>query len=283
MKKYAFGLLVAVVAAISACGGADGEEGSSCADIFGCVAECSSQDCFDQCREDGSDDATAQFDAVLACMNEHSCEDDACMQEFCSSQVNACQGSGGGHAGNGGGNAGNGGGQAGNGGGNGGTGGTGGTGGNGGSTDLMGCADLMDCALACEDNACLEACYANTDEEGMQLFEAIFTCADLNGCEDSSCVAENCGDQLAACTADTEGSTGTGGTGGNTGEGDTCYQIFECAMSCNDDACVQDCYGAGSATGQEEFDALVSCIIEYQCQDTACLEENCSAEWGACD
>ena len=100
-----------------------------------------------------------------------------------------------------------------------------------------------------------------------------------------------------AGTADAEAS-GSGGGESHTDGGDLdgatmeppavvdvgCSGILSCVGDCPDadEACVDACYLAGDAPGQEGFLALISCIDTNVCEDVDCIEGSCLAELLGC-
>lgn len=81
------------------------------------------------------------------------------------------------------------------------------------------------------------------------------------------------------------GMVATGGAGGSSGSGGNaaavldCPGLFDCATQCaeNDDPCQDGCYNAGSSSAQVAADALVACIVQFNCADEACILTNCEA------
>jgi hypothetical protein len=69
---------------------------------------------------------------------------------------------------------------------------------------------------------------------------------------------------------------------GGSSSGLTCGEIFECSAECETDACAEECYEDGSRSGQEAADDVIQCIVDNQCEDEACLEEECGGEIQAC-
>ena len=78
------------------CGGGGG---LTCAQIVDCLGEnqCEDEQCFQNCIEQGSTTAQGQFMAVLTCFQNSGCPetDQACLQQACAAQLEACGGGGG--------------------------------------------------------------------------------------------------------------------------------------------------------------------------------------------
>lgn len=108
-------------------------------------------------------------------------------------------------------------------------------------------------------------------------------------CNGAECGEDNCGNSCGLCG---QGETCDNGqcVGGATGS-DSCTDIVDCVFAdtgCSqytDDtqfqACADTCYGAGSATGQGEFDAYVGCAQGCGADDL-CFATTCNDEQAAC-
>lgn len=69
----------------------------------------------------------------------------------------------------------------------------------------------------------------------------------------TNCLNANCKDVVDACIGDSD-----------------CNEIIVCSQGCADQACVQACYDAASASGQTGYQALLDCA-----------QTHCTAECGA--
>jgi hypothetical protein len=80
----------------------------------------------------------------------------------------------------------------------------------GGTTDLD-CPGVFDCVAMCADgdDPCVEACVARGSEDAIALVEDVLVCAQMYGCTDEACLADNCSAELLACA----GETGCDGAG----------------------------------------------------------------------
>lgn len=102
---------------------------------------------------------------------------------------------------------------------------------------------------------------------------------------------------VVACTVGgptSEGSTATpdvdsqadAGSGGVTTAATlSCVDILTCASECPDadvDVCSDDCLERGSRPAQDAVLTLVSCVQSEACEDSACIQEKCGTELGAC-
>ncbi|HYQ42263.1 MAG TPA: hypothetical protein VER11_09845 [Polyangiaceae bacterium] len=65
----------------------------------------------------------------------------------------------------------------------------------------------------------------------------------------------------------------------------TCLGVLQCAGACPDenaDACVEDCLNQTSESSQPVTLALVQCIADNECADSACIQAKCVSELSAC-
>jgi hypothetical protein len=121
------------------------------------------------------------------------------------------------------------------------------------------CADDPLCALACEDAAATGA----WDEA-----EALLTCGQTNMCEDGPCLETNCPSELLACS---------------TGEA-SCGDLSSCLLGCTGaELCEANCVADATESAQEQFGALVMCIEANSCEDQDCIDMNCADEQTACN
>ncbi len=70
------------------------------------------------------------------------------------------------------------------------------TGSTGGGTS---CTAIIQCALACNDTACEDACYAKGSAAGKSQVDTLLACAEENKCEDGDCITANCSAEYDAC------------------------------------------------------------------------------------
>ena len=88
-----------------------------------------------------------------------------------------------------------------------------------------------------------------------------------------------CQTELAACQG------GGGGSAPPPAPGSlSCGGAFLCASNCGQDdgACQQACLNGIAADQQDELDGILMCLQTNMCQDQACVDMNCSAEYSAC-
>ena len=93
-------------------------------------------------------------------------------------------------------------------------------------------------------------------------------------------------------TGDGDGDPTGDGDGDPTGDGDgdeppdeglSCGSVVECAQDCGNDLDCQDaCVMMASMAGAGEYDGLVQCIIDNNCNNQNCVETNCEAELFMC-
>lgn len=65
----------------------------------------------------------------------------------------------------------------------------------------------------------------------------------------------------------------------------SCLGVLQCAGACPDetaDACVEDCLNQTSESSQPVTLALVQCIADNTCADSACIQAQCESELSAC-
>lgn len=75
-----------------------------------------------------------------------------------------------------------------------------------------------------------------------------------------------------------------GGGGGGGEDGVECEVALDCAFGCSDEACALECGATLDDERETAFDALVTCMAEAGCGfNEACLDAQCSAEFGAFD
>ena len=66
---------------------------------------------------------------------------------------------------------------------------------------------------------------------------------------------------------------------------ESCEDVFWCANDCDEDPdCIDRCRDRGSFQAQQEFDPLISCLLNAPCADDdyACFENACSAQFAIC-
>jgi MYXO-CTERM domain-containing protein len=150
------------------------------------------------------------------------------------------------------------------------------------------CTPFFECLDACgEDQACYQECAQEADPNVVNTYIAVSECGQAAGCfeqpEDQieQCIVENC-----ATEYDDFSNSCFGGGGGPANNGGIpsgpCDGAFECLNSCEDAQCALDCANqAETPDGQAAVSDYVNCVINNQCADETCVEENCGAEAGA--
>lgn len=73
-------------------GGANESVALTCPSILDCASKCAANDskCEDACLAQGSPAAKDQVNAIVACVTKNSCEDSACFEANCQSELKAC-------------------------------------------------------------------------------------------------------------------------------------------------------------------------------------------------
>ncbi len=70
-------------------------------------------------------------------------------------------------------------------------------------------------------------------------------------------------------------------SGGTVGTA-ACSEVYDCATTCEDESCEDACVGQGSAVAQQQWAAVVECLIASNCQDWSCFVANCRTELDNC-
>lgn len=82
------------------------------------------------------------------------------------------------------------------------------------------------------------------------------------------------------------GAGGGTATGGGTAMGGTrnCPWLVTCASNCaqTDQACLNTCGGEATSAAVAQYNALVECSNTNNCQDDACVQQNCATQLTAC-
>jgi hypothetical protein len=148
-----------------------------------------------------------------------------------------------------------------------------GAGGSGGSTKV-GCAKIVECSMACDDDACTDACIARGTTAAQQQFTVVATCASEAQCSDMSCLWENCSTEATACGLKHEGGDGSL----------NCVKLDECVQGCDwDETCMQaQCFSKTDQATATVWMAVYQCADDNGCQDSACVAEKCDGELQAC-
>lgn len=150
-------------------GGGNGGPGptkAGCVKVFECAIECEDQSCMDSCTAKGTAAAQQQFGDLATCITAAECSDMGCMWTNCSDEAAAC--------------------------------------GLPPPSGTLNCVELDACVGNCEwDPSCMQAdCFAHTDQDAASKWDALYTCADEQGCQDTQCVQDECGTELDACVND---------------------------------------------------------------------------------
>ncbi len=153
-------------------------------------------------------------------------------------------------------------------------------GGEGDGTDGASCGDYFDCAADCESESCSEGCFDALSGRAQRQLGDLYTCAEENECRDGDCVQERCSTQLETCIGE-RAAQPEPEPAPATGNG-RCPDFFECAKGCESDGCYDRCFESLQAREQRELLALIQCNQDHGCDDSSCLERNCSREINAC-
>jgi len=241
--------------------------------------------CQQNCLSSSTQTAQQKYQALATCArNKCSSASDTqtCIQQNCSTEVQACLG--GSSGGTTGGST---------------TGST--TGGSTGGTGTRSCSEVVRCMQGCgqQDRTCLQNCYSSGTSTAQQQYQALATCARNkcgNATDQQTCVQNKCSSEVQACLGGSTGGGTTGGstTGGSSGGSTTggtgnksCSEVLTCIQGCSqgDQTCAQNCYYSGTSTAQQQYRALATCA-QNNCANATnpqtCLQNKCSSEWNTC-
>jgi V8-like Glu-specific endopeptidase len=144
------------------------------------------------------------------------------------------------------------------------------------------CSETYECLYNCGQNAgCQEGCFTAATDEATNQLNAMFACWDsqcnVPESQFQGCVEQKCNAVTSACLGGGPAPTGS----------DSCDAVYSCAADCSDNACATECYYAGTAEAQGQFDALLGCL-ERSCANATeanfqqCAEQNCGSEIDGC-
>ncbi|MAD61290.1 MAG: hypothetical protein CMH49_07255 [Myxococcales bacterium] len=142
----------------------------SCADLNTCFGMCDPNDqtCVQGCFDSATANAQQQYGAIVTCAQNSGCpeNDNACVNEVCVNEIQACLG-----------------------------------GGTAPPVGSLSCGGVFLCAGSCAENdaACQNACVQAVAADQAGLLEAYLGCAETNMCQDQTCIETNCAAEVAAC------------------------------------------------------------------------------------
>jgi len=149
--------------------------------------------------------------------------------------------------------------------------------------EVLSCDELYGCLTDCgQDSGCQSVCYVQATEEGNDQLNALFecigrSCEALAGDAYTTCVSEQCPEELEACFPRVFGDA-------------TCAEVSECLYRCPNGAtaCQQDCFESGTEEAQDLYATLSECYSD-RCADaetnaafSACVEAECLTPYFAC-
>jgi hypothetical protein len=140
------------------------------------------------------------------------------------------------------------------------------------------CVDMYLCLISCPTgqagSACYQECLSNGSVEALLTWDNFIACINEPDyfCidDDEACrqaALDACSEEFSACA-----------------NGDlTCSETFECLDTCasTDQVCILSCQLHGTKEAQEQFDAIIDCIVE-ECGDEVTAECESIALEGAC-
>jgi hypothetical protein len=257
-----------------------GGGGGDCSEIIECVQDCTTEECWQRCMEEGAPEAQEEFIALLTCIDEECSrfEDDQdrfaeCQQEECGDMFNECFDIpiGGGD---------------------------------------LDCAEVIECIFGCRTDECQQRCFVQATPEGQEQLEDLFFCAQ-SVCSDvdspaawRECSQEFCPEEFGMCFEQDVPSPPTEGCSDREmlrldelGE-DFRFVVVECGFSCieSDDEtrCASACMGRPTGVSESCGDCLgeYALCLANDCGDVcnnpnsdecvACDEETCSGSFFSC-
>ncbi len=177
-------------------------------------------------------------------------------------------------------------------------------------SDAYDCGDLYACLINCdEDYNCQDTCIATAPTEVFDQFNAIGLCLEMAGYFECVPGDDACLDAaMAQCQYEMDTCFGSGLD---------CIGITECMGGCvsGDSGCTTVCYFAGTSDAEDDYDAMIDCVItncgddptpecwdavlagacaelgatcgvepcEPDCTDLECGDDGCGGSCGACE
>jgi V8-like Glu-specific endopeptidase len=180
-------------------------EGVSCSDLYDCVEACQDNACINRCSDQASEQTINTINELYTCFGSVNCATLECLDQKCNDQVMACFG----HllsdappadnnnqappadnnnqappadnnnqappADN-----------------------------NNQAPPMQGqeifsCTLLYECVNVCSNQSCVSTCADQSNNQVIELLNALYRCIDQNGCTTSACVNQHCADEVAVC------------------------------------------------------------------------------------
>lgn len=138
----------------------------------------------------------------------------------------------------------------------------------GGMSDELPCPIVAECSLECGDDLdCIEQCGISASATAEAEASPLLDCAAMNQCQDFECTEQACPDEWATCVS---------------GEAN-CADTVGCVQACaGAELCEYVCVIEADFMGQVLFGALSQCVTDNMCADEACVIDNCGVELQAC-
>ncbi|MFV8753811.1 hypothetical protein ACNOYE_24975 [Nannocystaceae bacterium ST9] len=138
----------------------------------------------------------------------------------------------------------------------------------GGMSDFLPCPLVADCVLQCgDDPVCVDGCQVSASPAAQAEVPPLIDCAVEQACGDLDCTEQACADEWGACFS---------------GDLD-CVDVVGCVEGCaGAELCEYVCATEASFMGQVLFGALAGCIADNMCVDEQCIADNCGLELTAC-
>ena len=135
------------------------------------------------------------------------------------------------------------------------------------TTPQISCGGMFSCLRACQagDNECQAACNAIFNPDGIQNFNDLNQCLNINMCQDQECVDLNCSTEQTACFAPRD---------------QNCTQILGCLEGCDTTFCRTECGLTATEEAILDYNALAMCVQTNQCTSINCPQ--CTTEYNSC-
>lgn len=149
-------------------------------------------------------------------------------------------------------------------------------------TGTQSCEQIMACLEAqCSgnDRNCQDQCVSFGTSIAQQEMNDFLNCYHAAGCataNDPNCSVQFCEDEILQCLPDFYASR-------MPSPPNTCLGIWECLGNCDSSSCDERCLDAGGVQAQNAFRNISNCMLNNNCDDSACVERFCSQEYAACE
>ena len=250
----------------------------TCAGIVQCLQDCGSDDvaCQQACVDSADEESRTLYEAAAECIRMSGCEgsDNACINQACGDEINACFASPEPEPGP--------------------------------EPEPepepvdppqqdLSCADILTCLQACgaANNECNEDCLARGTPEALAGFNAATECIQNSGCgpNDQACISAACNDEINACL--NPGGDAPVDPVDPVEPADPPVEFVSCtdALVCLDECvqgdgepaqCIAECDALVSEELRAQWISVLSCLDENECNRPADCAESCGDELAVC-